>query len=333
MTSGLAAVALAQIGEFSFVLERHGERVGLLGGHRSQLFLAVAVSTMFLSPFLIRYASAWSDRRRDAPRVAVPTALGPDVVIVGYGLNGQNLSRVLKVSGISFRVLDMNVDTVHRARAAGVPIAFGDGSRSKALLNAGIQSAEIVVFAIPDPQSARRGVVMARHLAPTIRIIVRTRYMAERQELLSLGADEVIPEEFETSIEIFSRVLRRLHVPRGNIAAQVALIRREGYQLLREELTPEQQFDAVRAALGEGAVDTLYLPADSPSVGRSLSELNLRTRTSASVVSVIRSGEAIHGPGPQFQLEPDDILLVIGSHAGIEACRALLSGQAFDDVV
>ena len=334
LTSGPAAVALAQIGEFSFLLAQQGEAVGLLGGDRSQLFLAVAVSTMFLSPFLIRLASAVTARMSDPelPEGVVAGDDTPEVVIVGYGLNGQNLSRVLKASGVSFRVLEMNIDSVRRAKALEVPISFGDGGRPDALMQAGIHRAKIVVFAISDPQSTRRGVSTARRLAPGVYVIVRTRFMSERQDLLDLGADEVIPEEFETSIEIFSRVLRRLHVPRGNIAAQVALIRREGYQWLREELTPEQELEAVREVLGESAVDTIYLSAVSPIAGRSLGELDIRSRTGVSVVSVVRDGEAIHGPGPHFYLQPNDVLLVVGIHESIEKCRALLTGHALDDV-
>ncbi|MFG0319724.1 MAG: NAD-binding protein, partial [Planctomycetota bacterium JB042] len=313
---------------------RQGERVGLLGGDRSQLFLAVAVLTMFLSPFLIRIASAVDDRRRrsGSAKAADPGAeRGPVVVIVGYGLNGQNLSRVLGESGIEYRVLEMNVDTVRTASAAGIPISFGDASREETLLHAGIQRAQIIVFAISDPGSARRGVSTARRLSPSIHVIVRTRFMSERPDLLKLGADEVIPEEFETSIEIFSRVLRRLHVPRGNIAAQAALVRREGYQLLREEMTPERTLDAMREVLGENAVDTLLISGESPVTGRSLGELDLRSRTGVSVVSVVRDGEAIHGVGPHLRLEPNDVLLVVGLHDAIERCRALLTGHAFDD--
>lgn len=332
--SANSAIALAQIGEFSFLLAQQGEGVGLLGGERSQAFLAVAVSTMFISPFLIRGASLWSARRRGGqapPGGGSSDGHESDVIIVGYGLNGQNLSRVLKESGIGFQALEMNVDTVRDARARGVPITFGDASRHEVLVHSGIHRAKIVVFAISDPVSTRRGVATARRLAPSVYIIVRTRFMSERQELLNLGADEVIPEEFETSIEIFSRVLRRLHVPRGNIAAQAALIRREGYQLLREDITPERTLEALREVLGESTVDTLYIAADSPVAGRSLGELHIRARTGASIVSVVRSGDAVRDVGPKLVLAPDDILLVVGQHDAIEKCRSLLTGHAFDD--
>ena len=151
------------------------------------------------------------------------------MIIVGYGLNGQNLARVLRESGIPYRVLELSPDWSAPAKSAGEPIDFGDGTRPDILLQAGIQRARVLVIAISDPIATAHTVSQARRLRADVKIIVRTRYVAEIERLYSLGANEVIPEEFETSVEIFARVLHEYHVPRNVIALQVDLIRKEHY--------------------------------------------------------------------------------------------------------
>lgn len=334
-TALLSAIALAQIGEFSFLLAQQGREAGLLDPGQVQLFLAVAVLTMFIAPFAIRLAPALFERlglkESSAGDGGDEPSDQPAVIVVGYGLNGKNLSRVLSATGLAFRVLELNADSVMQGRKEGLPIHFGDASRVETLLAAGVRHAKILVFAISDPASTRRGVALARRLAPSIHIIVRTRFVTEHSELIRLGADEVIPEEFETSIEIFSRVLRRLHVPRGNIAVQAALIRREGYGLLRTGVDPVEGMEEFRGLLDQMAVDTLLLPADAPVLGLTLREVDLRSHCGVSVIAVVRDGEAIHDVGPGLRLTANDVLLILGSHEGVEQCRDLLSGHGLGE--
>lgn len=325
-----AGLALAQIGEFSFIIAQVARDHALLSERQTQLFLAVAVASMFLTPFLFHGATRLLEARpggagaRDRARDAALPA--PVVLIVGYGLNGRNLARALRASDVPFRVLEMNPDTVQSARAEGVPILFGDAGRLETLRALGAEGARILVFAISDPAATRRGVTLARRLAPQLHIIVRTRFMTEREELHALGANEVIPEEFETSIEIFRCVLRRLHVPPGSIAVQAALIRREGYRLLRGARGVEEGLESLHAMLRETLVDSMAVSPHSSVAGRSLGELNLRARTGVLVVSAVRHGQVMHTPGPGFTLQPDDILTVAGTAEGIEGFRAILSG-------
>jgi CPA2 family monovalent cation:H+ antiporter-2 len=151
-----------------------------------------------------------------------PSATG-HVIVVGYGLNGQNLARVLKEVGIPYRVLEMDPDLVRSAKAGGEPISFGDGTRPELLQQVAIEKARVLVVAISDPAATARLVSQARRLRTDLYIIVRTRYVAEIDRLYRLGANQVIPEEFETSVEIFARVLQEYHVPRNVISLQVDL--------------------------------------------------------------------------------------------------------------
>lgn len=328
----MSAAALAQVGEFSFVLLSQSEALGIVDEADASGFLAVAILSMLASPFLIQLAPVVAQRLRggsaDAHSGERVVEERVEVVVLGYGLNGENVARVLTQCGIPYRVCELNIQRVNLARQRGVPVLFGDGSRADVLERAGLGHASILVIAIADPAAIRRAVAVSRRLRPEIYIIVRTRYMSERSELLALGANEVIPEEFETSIQIFSRVLKRLGVPRGNVAVQVELMRREGYQMLTGDLDPTRSLDMMREILAETTVETIRVPGASPLVGRSLAEVGLRAKTGAAVISAVRNGTVIHAPGADFVLEPDCVIVVTGNHEQLAQCRELIAGSA-----
>lgn len=155
------------------------------------------------------------------------------VIIIGFGLNGRNLARVLKETNIPYIILELNPDTVRKMKKKGEPIYYGDGTSQEILHKLGIKRANVLVIAISDPSATRKIVQLAKTENPKIHIIVRTRFIAEIEELKKLGADEVIPEEFETSLEIFARVLHHFGIPRNQILQMIEKIRAEGYEILR----------------------------------------------------------------------------------------------------
>jgi CPA2 family monovalent cation:H+ antiporter-2 len=327
--SMLFTAALFQVGEFSFVLAQQALEAGLLPELDYKRFLAVAILTILASPFVLQLARRRAAGRLDAPSAPGPAAEsgGPEVVIAGFGLNGHHLARVLSATGVRFCVIELNPSSVQVARRAGVPIVFGDVNRPDALEHAGVPGARVLVVAISDPAATRRAVALARRMAPKIHILARAKYLADTPELMRLGADQVVPEDLETSVEIFGRVLRQLHVPRGTIAVQQELIRREGYQLLRDALPEDEHLRQVGQILAETAVDTIHVPAGWYAVGRTLAELGVRARTGAWVISVVRRGEAIERPDAAHCVEPGDLLVLLGDHAEIDAARALLEGR------
>jgi CPA2 family monovalent cation:H+ antiporter-2 len=234
----LTGIGLAQIGEFSFVLAKEGTAAGLLSPADYQLFLAAAIISMAATPFLIAAAPRLAFR---AGTLALEDPDGPGgrekleghVIIVGYGVNGGNLSRVLRSAAIPHVILELNADRAEEARARQEPVLYGDATRREMLQAAGIERARVIVLAISDPLAARHIVVQARKLNDRIEIIVRTRYVHELEDLVGLGADDVIPEEFETSLQISSRVLQEYEVPPEDIQRLLDEVRREGYQILR----------------------------------------------------------------------------------------------------
>ena len=223
-------LGLAQVGEFAFVLSRSGLKLELIDDTEYQVFLSASVLSMILTPLLLYAGNLARDKlpqTRTASEPGIEQAAGDGhgghpklerhVIIAGYGVNGQNLAQALATTGIPYAILEMNPETVRSARARGEPLHYGDCTRLPVLVNLGIEHARMFVVAISDATSTRQAVSIARTANPNVYILVRTRFVSEIDELRRLGANEVIPEEFETSVEIFARVLHSFDVPRNVI--------------------------------------------------------------------------------------------------------------------
>ena len=329
----MSGLGLAQVGEFSFVLAGSGVTLGLLGANEYQLFLGASVLSMLAAPFVIGSADRlgeWATRTSKRVHVVIPTqempavrALRDHVIIIGYGLNGRNLALALESAQIPYVVLEQNGQLVRRARLERVPIFFGDGTRAEVLEKVGIEHARVLVFAIAAPAEERRGVAVARHLSGRVRIVVRTRYVTEIEELRRLGADEVVPEELETSVEIFARVLRRYGVEVNRIRRLVDEVRGDHYGmfLTRERSVTSRIGDAL-APLGERVrLQTVVVEDATLAAGKSPASLGLRKTTGATVIAVVRSGSVTYSPEPTWTFEVGDEVLLVGDAAALEKAR------------
>ncbi len=329
-TSLLAGAALAQVGEFSFVLGSRGADAGLLGRDDYQTFLAAAVITMAATPILAAVLPGWLDRLSRtrlcgwwlAERLPEEnrSRLSDHVIIAGFGLNGRNLATALAEFGVPHVVLEMNPETVRRERALGLDIHYGDCTRAAVLEHAGITRARAYVLAISDAASTRRSVRVARDLAPQVRIFVRSEYVLEVEELRQLGADEVIPAEFETALALFDRVLSIYDVPEPTIDDLADRMRLENYGFLRA--APRIRHHATQAAQVRGC----RVPATSGVVGRTIGELRLRSVTGGTIVGVRRDGRPVTNPGPEFRFAAGDEVTIVGTPDQQAAARLLLEG-------
>ena len=338
--SAMAGVGLAQIGEFSFILAKAGLARGLISGGDYQRFLAASILSMIATPFLIKAAPrlGYALQSFFSPgSVLEPTVTGfrpeePDmrghVIIVGYGLNGRNLARVLRRVQVPYLVLELNAEAVREASAAGERIVYGDATRREVLRHAGVGDARVLVIAISDPAATRHTASLARLMNPDIHIIVRTRYMSELHDLFELGADDVIPEEFETSVEIFSRVLKEYGVARHEIHRQVAAVRSEGYRMFRSPSLPLAGPGDLAEALGGASTETLLVEPEARAVGKTVGELRLRTLTGATVIAAMRDGQTEINPGPDLKIEADHVLVLMGRPEQIDGAVELINGRA-----
>jgi monovalent cation:H+ antiporter-2, CPA2 family len=336
----MVGIALAQVGEFSFLLAQQGQESGFLRGDPYQVFLAVSVLSMIVTPFLMQWsphlarrAEAWQRLRHWLPsRTTAPVLqtegkqirIKDHVIIVGYGLNGRNLARVLGETEIPYLALDLDGDTVSRESKHGVPVYYGDGTNPNVLRHMRIEDAKVLVVAISDPFITRRAVQVAKGLSPKLHIVVRTRYLRELEELHQLGADDVVPEEFETSIEIFSLVLRTYKMPQDFVMDKAKQVRREGYALLRRSELPELEHHLRGGTLADAAVETCRIDDDSPAQGKTLAEIALPSRTGASVITWTRAGVTQANPSETTRLMAGDIVVLLGSRVQIRHAMELL---------
>jgi CPA2 family monovalent cation:H+ antiporter-2 len=343
----LVGVALAQVGEFAFILAQTGQEAGLLAREPYELFLAVSVLTMAVTPFLMQLAPKIARRAEAVQRLhrwfpGLTTThvaqvgkhhlrIKDHVIVVGYGLNGRNLARVLQETEIPCVILDLDGDVVRRESRNRVPIYYGDGTNPTVLRQVRIEDARVLVLAISDPFSARRAVQVAKNLNPSLHIVVRTRYLRELEDLHQLGADEVVPEEFETSIEIFALVLRYYRMPPDLIVQKAEQVRREGYALLRRSALTEVAHHLRGGILTDVDVETVRIDVDSPAVGKTLEQVSIRPRTGASVIALTRSGVTESNPSGKVRLEVDDVAVLLGSRDQIRRAIGLLADSKIDE--
>jgi len=202
--------------------------------------------------------------------------------------------------------------TLRRERERGWPILCGDATHEHVLEQARVSHARVMLVAISDPASSRRVVVALRRLNAQACIFVRTRYIAEIEELKRLGATEVIPEELETSIEIFSRVLARYLVPMHEIDQLIKEMRADSYQMLRGRSLSASDWLAMHLTLSESELTTIPVGADTFLAGKTLSQAEVRQRFSISLLAIRRQGQMIDEISADTVIQPGDTLYVFG---------------------
>ena len=323
-TAVLTSFALAHVGEFSFVLAREARTLGLLDPATEQLFLAAAVLTMGAAPVLYRLAPGLADRldrrflglraRRQLADVESDASSTRDhVILVGFGLTGRNVARALSHHGQPFVAIEMNPGTVRKERAAGVPILFGDAGHPEVLEKAGLAGAKMLVVGINDVPGTRRVVELAHRLRPDLHLIVRTRYVREAAELFALGAHEVVPDELETSVEIFARVLHAYGLPSAAIEHSTREIRAEAQPALRPLAARGGTTAAQASALAHLDLEDHVVGPGAPADGKTIGELAIRSQYGVTVASVRRFGALLPDPAASTRLQAADVVVLLGS--------------------
>ncbi|HHO76103.1 MAG TPA: potassium transporter KefB [Deltaproteobacteria bacterium] len=329
----LTGLALAQIGEFSFVLSRTGMEYNLIDETKYQIFLNVSLLTMAVTPFILNLSPRVADILMKFPFPAKIKngflsvsfdafsenrhIMDDHLLIIGFGVNGRNVSRAAKMAGIPYVILEVNAETVRSERASGQPIFYGDATQGAVLEHVGAKNARVAVIAIPDAAATRRITTALRELNPNLHIIARTRFVREVSPLYELGADEVIPEEFETSIEIFSRALSEYLIPRDDIERCIAELRADGYKMLRGLSGEATAIHRLEQELPEFKVVTLRVNEGCLLAGKSLMEIEMRKKYHVSILAIRKNGTSVFNPGGEDVLCPGDAIIVTGQIAKI----------------
>ena len=325
----LSGVMLAQIGEFSFVLASQGLHEKIISGFIYQGFIGASVLTFIATPLLVSltyYLLARKNIFEDIPDEKInKLAVDNHVIVCGMGLNGRNLVKVLKNTGINYVIIDLNYNKIKQSKAKGDKnVIWGDASNIEILKRAGIDAARVLVLAISDRFLTKQCLNIAKKINPNLHTIVRTKYVADIDDLVKLGADNIIPEEYETSIQIFSRVLRMFHVPNSIILAQGNIIRNKSYGIFREVRFTEEAFEQINQILAQGTIETYYVASGHKIIGKSLKDLNLKAQSGATIINIIRNNETITHPPGGFILQAADQLIIFGSHRAIDLALEIL---------
>ncbi len=329
----VTGLGLAQIGEFSFILAQAGFNFNLIERNEYSIFLASSIFTMMFAPLLFKFSERLSFKAADAVQKKVTNTadslkkLKGHVIIAGYGLNGKNLARVLRETGITYVIADINPDVFRTESEKGEKIFFGDVSKEEILKLLKVETANVIVYVISGPQATKRSLMLAKKLNPSIKAVVRTRAIEEIDDFIKLKADSVIPEEFETSLHIFRTVLEKYHIPLNIIMKQTSLLRKESYSFLRQDEKNISDFVHIDEILAEGLTETFYINPDNPFSGKSLAQINLRANIEATIIAIIRDSKIISNPLGREVLRPHDTLVITGTHKTVDRAIEFLNGE------
>ena len=332
----LTGVALARIGEFSFIILQASAAVGLVTARAYQTLLTSSLLTMVFTPVLFGVARGLVGRRdwqqtkwptwakATELGLAAPAVLEDHVIICGFGVGGRNIARVLKANRIPYIVLDLNAQSVTEARDEGEPVLFGDCSSAHILELAGIHRARVIVFAISDPFAARLTVGVARRMNRELVILTRTKYVADMDALWDTGSTEVIAEEFEAALELVTRILRVYNAPRALVAAEIKSIRDLRFGIFRED-----RATVPRIRLSSDVdvyTETWDVPQGSPWNGTTVADSRLRSDTGVLILGIIRENRTLNNPGPDEQIVSGDRLVLSGTKEQLRKAIQTLAG-------
>ncbi len=336
----MMGLALCQVGEFSFILSKVGMDYNLLGADIYQGFIAISIFSMAATPFIIarssligEFVSNWGVMRRLKSRLVYERkdeaddkirSMKDHLIIVGFGINGRNVARAARTAGIEYIIIEMNPDTVKQEQQKGEPIFYGDAAGEDIYKKARIGAARVLVIAISDPISTRRATEIARRLSHSIHIIVRTRFVQEMKPLYDLGASEVIPEEFETSVEIFTLVLMKYLLPREEIEQFIKEVRLDNYQMFRSLSRRTSSISDLKLHLSDIDVCSLRIASRAKIVGQTLGQVELRKKYGITVLAIERKDEIISNPDASTEILSDDIIFVLGTADQIKAIASLI---------
>lgn len=337
-TAILTGLALFQVGEFAFILSKIGIRYNLLTPQTNQYFLSVSIVSMILTPFVIMFSETISDKvlgvkkrlglKSELDSSGIEEMVEPNLenhlVIIGYGINGSNLAKAATASNIPFIVIETNPEIVKREKAKGLPIIFGDATNDHILETVHLSRARAAVIAISGNTDTQKIIKNIRAISDSLYLVVRTRYVKETSELLALGADEVIPEEFETSIQIFEHILHNFLVPEGDIVQLIHKVRADNYQLFKGELKGPKTYRT--SELADFNIKSLRMRSDSNKfLGKPLRELDLRARYGINILAIKRKDKLLESVQPDEIIKQGDIIYIQGDQSKVEEFYKLIN--------
>ena len=333
----VVGLSLAQVGEFSFILARLGLTNKIITPYHYQLFLAVAITSMALSPMLIQVSKPLANRILRLPlppflvnglfplkQVEIPE-LKSHIVLIGKDSRAINLAAMVKKMDLPFTSIVFDPDRARQQIENGNLAVFGDATNEPVLRQAYVHNAEMVIISIGNLITAMSIVEHVRRMNKHAYIIVRTRHVTDIEELYRIGATQVIPEEFETAIDFFERILGKYLIPRMEIERAIARIREDNYGIFRDKgkvggyslLKDIPDIEIAAVKVGEKSVFA----------GKTIAETALRKTCGVTMVAVKHGDRVIPNPEPSTLISGSDIAYLLGKPEMIAIATDLLSKE------
>ncbi|CAD5921032.1 cation:proton antiporter [Planktothrix agardhii] len=340
-TSIITGLGLAQIGEFSFVLASAGQGLGLVSRRVYLLIVGTTALTLIITPFILQFAPKlldWIEEKWDLSNLLENsqkiTNIAEDlpqqnhIIVCGYGRVGRNLVRLLQSHNYAVIVIDQSEKTVQELRNNQIPYLYGNAASLHVLEAAGVDRAASMAIALPDPMSTRLCLKRSLEFSPNLDVIVIADRDKDIELLYQLGAKEVVQPEFEASLELSNHVLTKMGLGGDKIQQEMQKIRQSQYSDFRPKQSAQEVARDLQQATQEMNSKWYALPTNSPLMGMTLEESNIRPMTGISVMAIRRfTGEEIDYPDGQVRLEKDDKLLVVGEAAALETLDQLAKGE------
>lgn len=334
----MVGFALAQVGEFSFILAKMGQGFDILSDYYYQLFLAVAIVTMSITPFMIMVARPLANLflKLPVPKFLIDGLFPlkemdiPDLKnhLVLIGKDSRSLNLATMAHHIKMPCISIVFDpaAVKKRQEKGETLIYGDAINDPILKKAHVDTAEVVVISVGDLIASMAIVEKVRHMNSHAAILVRTKHVEDIEELYRLGATQVIPEEFETAIEIFERVLTKYLLPQSEIRQIIGRIRKDNYGVFRDSSKKPSRFSIMKD-LPNIEIAALKVREDSLLVGKTLAETDFRNKVGATVVAIKRGDDIIENPGPNSAFRKGDIGYVLGKPDQIAEAGRIFAGE------
>lgn len=325
----MVGLALSQVGEFSFILAQTGMKYAIIPEHFYQLFLAVAIISMSVTPLLMmisqRVASVLLklslpkvlvDGLFPLPQIEVP-ALSHHVVFIGKDSRSLNLSVMARYVNLPYISVIFDPAIVKKLQEKGETVIYGDAINEPILEKASVRTADVIVISVGNLITSMSIIEKIRVLNPTVHIIVRTRHVFDVEELYKNGANEVIPEEFETAIDLFEKVLHKRLVPQREINGLIARIRDDHYGIFRSE---GSESDMLFKELPNLDISALKVWPGCEVADKTIKEIHFRKVYGVTLIAILRKDKLIEHPDANTRLAENDVVYVMGK--GEQIARA-----------
>ena len=331
----VVGLSLAQVGEFSFILAGVGLTHGIITSEHYQLFLAVAITSMALSPLLIQVSKPLASLILRLPlppfmvnglfplkQVDIPE-ISKHIVLIGKDSRAINLAAMIKSMGLPFTSIVFDTDRARREMEKGNLTVFGDATYEPVLRQAFVHTAELVVVSVGNLIMALSIVEHIRAMNKHAHVIVRTRHVTDIEELYRLGASQVIPEEFETAIDFFERILGKYLIPRMNIEQAIARTREDNYGIFRERGGVSGQ--SLLKDIPDIEIAAVKVGEKSLFAGKTIAQTAMRKTAGVTIVAINHAGKTAANPEPSAVIYGNDIVYLLGKPEMIALASNILS--------